>query len=226
VKTVGYLFHRPEGTDGERGIYYNYLLASNGLFIEAENKLISARIPIANCEVRGLAPLEKKFILTYGSIPQRFFDLSLNMFLADTTREHYVAVVGDAGYHFYIPVQDKEGGTVIYELGDRVVLDLHSHTHMRAFFSTRANADEKGLKVYGGVGNLGGTPVVKLRLGVYGYYLPLSWRDVFDGCLVGAVENEGKEVIGEDELQSVAGESAGGLPHHRSWLWGDWWFRR
>jgi len=226
MKPVGYLFHRPEGLDGERGIYYNYVLASNGLFIEAENELISARIPIADCEVRGLAPLETKFILTYGSIPQRFFDLSLNMFLADTTREHYVAVVGDAGYHFYIPVQDKEGGAVTYEFGDRVVLDLHSHPLMRAFFSTRDDEDEKGLKAYGVVGNLGGTPVVKLRLGVYGYYLPLSWRDVFDGCLVGAVENEGKEVIGEDELQSVAGESAGGLPHHRSWLWGDWWLRR
>ena len=204
MKPVAYLLNRPEGLDGERGIYYSYVLASNGLFIEAENKLIAARIPVAICEVRGLAPLETKFILTYGSIPQRFFDLSLNMFLADTTREHYVAVVGDAGYRFYIPVQDKEGGNVVYELGNRVVLDLHSHAQMRAFFSLKDNEDEKGLKVYGVVGNLGSTPVVKLRLGVYGYYLPLSWRDVFDGDLIGATENEEKEVIVEDGLQSIA----------------------
>ncbi|NVM57465.1 MAG: hypothetical protein HWN51_05035, partial [Desulfobacterales bacterium] len=87
IKSVGYLFHRPEGLEGERGIYYNYVLAANGLFIEAENKLIAARIPVADCEVRGLAPLEKKWTLTYGSIPQRFFALSLDMFLADPTRE-------------------------------------------------------------------------------------------------------------------------------------------
>ena len=223
MKPVGYLFHRQEGLDGERGLYYNYVLASNGLFIEAENKLIAARIPIADCDVRGLAPLEMKFTLTYGSIPQRFFDLSLGMFLADTTREHYVAVVGDAGYHFYIPLQDKEGGGVTYEFGERVVLDLHSHATMRPFFSSKDNEDEKGLKVYGVVGNLAGTPVVRLRLGVYGYYLPLSWQDVFDGCLVGALENEEeKEVIGANELQSIAGEFAGGLPPYSSWLWRDW----
>lgn len=223
MKPVGYLFHRQEGLEGERGLYYNYVLASNGLFIEAENKLIAAQIPIAECNVRGLAPLETKVILTYGSIPQRFFDLSLNMFLADTTREHYVAVVGDAGYHFYIPLQDKEGGTVVYEFGDHVVLDLHSHGTMRAFFSSKDNEDEKGMKLYGVVGNLGDTPVLKLRLGVYGYYLPLSWRDVFDGSLVGALENEEKkEVIGEDELQSIAGEFAGELPFHSSRLWRNW----
>lgn len=222
MNTVGYLCNRPEGLVGERGIYYNYVLSSNGLFIEAENKLIAARIPIADCEIRGLAPLETKFILTYGSIPQRFFDLSLNMFLADPTREHYAAVVGKAGYHFYIPVQDKEGGNVNYEVGDYVVLELHSHAHMSAFFSTKDNDDEKGLKVYGVVGKLGGIPVVKLRLGIYGYYLSLSWRDVFDGCLVGAVENEEKEVLCENELQSVTCESARRLPHHGSWLWWDW----
>ena len=220
MKPVGYLIHRQESLDGERGIYYNYVLASNGLFIEAENKLIAAQILIAGCDVRGLAPLETKFALTYGSIPQRFFDLSLSLFLTDTTREHYVAVVGDAGYHFYIPVQDKEGGNVTYEFGERVVLDLHSHANMRANFSSKDNEDEKGLKVYGVVGSLEGTPVVRLRLGVYGYYLPLSWRDVFDGYLMGALENEEeKEVIDKYELQSIAGEFAGGLSPHSSWLW-------
>lgn len=222
MKPVGYLFNRPEGLDGEQGIYYNYVLASNGLFIEAENKLIAARIPIADCDIRGLAPLERKFILTYGSIPQRFFDLSLDMFLADTTREHYVAVVGDAGYHFYIPMQEKEGGSVTYERRESVVLELHSHHKMGAWFSTKDNEDEKGLKVYGVVGNLDKTPIVKLRLGVYGYYLTLSWRDVFDGCLVGANENEEKEVIGEDELQSIAGGLARGLSSLSCWLRGNW----
>ena len=115
-KPVGYLVNHPEGLVGERGLYYDYILASNGLFIEAESPLMSARIAVAECDIRGLAPIEPKLSLTYGSIPQRFFDLALNLFLADPSSEHYVAITGDAGYHFYIPVQDKSAGSVVYEV--------------------------------------------------------------------------------------------------------------
>lgn len=218
MKPVGYLIHRVNGTEGEPGLYYNYILASNGIFVDAENSLIAARIPIAGCDIRGLAPLGTKLRLTYGSIPQRFFDLALDRFLTDKTREHYVAVVGDAGYHFYIPVQDGEGGSVSYEVGDHVVLELHSHGEMTACFSLKDNEDEKGLKVYGVVGSLGKMPVIRLRLGIYGYFLPLSWRQVFDGFLNGATETEEKEVITEDELQNIA-EPSSGPPHHSRWLW-------
>ena len=58
---------------------------------------------LAECKVRGLVPLKTRISLLYGSIPRRFFDLALDMFLADRYREHYVAVVGKAGYHFHIP---------------------------------------------------------------------------------------------------------------------------
>lgn len=220
MKPVGYILNRKEGLEGERGLYYDYILAANGLFIEAENKLIEVRIPIAYCDIRGLAPLKMKFLLTFGSIPQRFFDLALNMFLADTSREHYVAVVGDAGYSFYVPEQEREGGKVVYECGDRVVLDLHSHGTMGAWFSNKDDQDDTGLKVYGVIGNLGKKPVVKLRLGVYGYYLPLAWREVFDGTLVGASEiQEETEVIGEDELQDIPEGLAAKFAHPFSRLW-------
>ena len=62
MNPVGYLIKRPDGLEGERGVYYDYVLASNGIFIEAEGKLIAARVPVAECEVRGLAPLEPKVV--------------------------------------------------------------------------------------------------------------------------------------------------------------------
>ncbi|GAH85370.1 unnamed protein product, partial [marine sediment metagenome] len=167
---VGYLMNHPGGISGERGIYYDYIFASNGIFIEAEGPLISARILVAECEIRGLAPIETKISLTYGSIPQRFFDLALNLFLADSSSEHYVAITGAAGYHFYIPVQDKSAGGVTYEVGASVVLEMHSHGHMGARFSSTDNVDETGLKLYGVVGKLNATPIVKLKIGVYGYF--------------------------------------------------------
>ncbi|MBA7689611.1 MAG: hypothetical protein GH143_01730 [Calditrichaeota bacterium] len=200
MKPVGYLMKHPDGLSGETGLYYNYILASNGLFIEAESPLIDARIPVTECEVRGLAPMETKVTLTYGSIPQRFWELALDTFLAEPDKEQYVGVTADAGYHFYLPVQDKNDGSVIYEFGNKVVLDIHSHGHMGAFFSTKDDEDEKGLKLYGVVGKLNATPVVKMRIGVYGYFKPLAWEDVFDGSLTGAVEFEEKEVITEGDV--------------------------
>ncbi|MCK4783124.1 MAG: hypothetical protein KAV87_05185 [Desulfobacteraceae bacterium] len=223
MKMVGYLFNRQEGLEGQRGIYYDYIVASNGIFIEAKNKLLEVRIPLAYCDIRGLAPLKMKLQLTYGSIPQWFFDRSLHTFLTDTAREHYVAIIGDAGYHFHVPIQEGEGDSVSYEKGNKVVLEMHSHGQMGAWFSHQDNEDETGLKVYGVVGQLDKTPVVKLRLGVYGYYIPLAWSEVFDGNLVGATEiEEGKEVKSIYELQSFTDGTATRLPNSGCGLWWHW----
>lgn len=198
-RPIGYLVNYPGGVSGERGWCFNYLLASNGLFIEAESPLITARLPVVECEVRGLAPLENKLVLTYGSIPQRFWDLALDAFLADPGRERYVAVTVKDGYHFYVPVQDQNGGSVTYEVGDNVVLELHSHGHMGAFFSYQDDRDEQGFKIYCVVGKLNTLiPVVRLRLGIYGYFMELSWKDVFDGALTGVKYAE-EEVWQEPE---------------------------
>lgn len=224
MKPVGYLVKYPDGLSGERGLFYNYILASNGLFVEAENPIIAARIPAAECEVRGLAPMETTITLTYGSIPQRFWDLALDVFLADPDKEHYIAVTADAGYDFYVPVQDGSSGGVTYEVGEKVVLDIHSHGCMGAGFSRTDNEDETGLKLYGVVGNLDAIPVVKLRIGVYGYFKTLAWGEVFDGSLAGAVEFEEKEVITGDDVccdpkkHGVRMEDTGGRMWWNRWL--------
>jgi len=222
-KPVGYLVNHQEGLSGERGLYYDYIIASNGIFIEAESPLIAARIPVAECEIRGLAPIETKVSLTYGSIPQRFFDLALDLFLADSSFEHYVAIVGDAGYHFYIPVQDKSAGGVVYEVSTSVILEIHSHGHMGARFSSTDNIDETGLKLYGVVGKLNATPIVKLRIGVYGYFKELSWSEVFDGSLAGALEYEREEVLCEDDVQDLFETHARGEKDSGRWMW---WYRK
>ncbi|MBI2851278.1 MAG: hypothetical protein HYX80_09640 [Chloroflexi bacterium] len=227
MRMVGYLINYPDGLSGERGVYYDYILAANGLFIEASNPMLTARIPVAGCEVRGLAPMKAKIALTYGSIPQHFFDQALDTFLAAPDREQYVAVTAAAGYHFCIPVQDKGEASVVYEVGDSVVLDIHSHGHMPAFFSQQQDdKDETGLKLYAVVGRLNATPVVKLRVGVYGYFRGLAWHDVFDGSLVGAVESEAEEVKTEGDLHRIAEADAPAVQNHSGWLRWDRCFRR
>jgi len=183
---VGYLVKRPDGLYGARGLYYDYILAENGVWIEAEGKLLAARVPVVHGQFRGLAPLEPKLVLRYGLVPQRFFDLALSAMLTDITKEHYVAVTWNDGYHFYVPEQERHGGGVKYEVGDQVIIDLHSHGAMTAWFSTTDNRDEQGLKLYGVVGKLDITPEVRLRVGVYGSFHPVSWGEVFEGSLFGA----------------------------------------
>ena len=218
-KPVGYLVNHQEGLSGERGLYYDYIIASNGVFIDAKGPLMDARIPVEYCVIRGLAPIETKVSLTYGSIPQRFFDLALDLFLSDISSEHYVAIVGDAGYHFYTPVQDKSAGGVVYEVGSSVILEMHSHGCMGAGFSGTDNLDETGMKLYGVVGKLDATPIVKLRVGVYGYFHELFWKDVFDGALAGAAEYEEEEVISKSEVQGLAEVHGRGFKNLARRLW-------
>jgi len=60
------------------------------------------------------------------------------------------------------------------------VLDLHSHTgSMPARFSPIDDFDEKGFSLYGVVADLRQLfPTVELRLGVYGYMLPIQREEV------------------------------------------------
>lgn len=222
---AGYLINEPGGLRGERGIGYSYILAGNGLFIEAENRFIAARIPVAECLVRGLAPLERQLRLIYGSIPQRFWDLALNAFLANPTIEEYAAIRAGQGYEFYLPRQDQYPGRVTYEVPEDVVLELHSHPDIPAAFSPIDNTDEQGLKIFGVVGRLDKTPIVNLRLGVYGYFEILSWKEVFDGELNGAAEFEQEEVIEESDVHHQAGPHGQQMEYISDWLRRNWWNR-
>ena len=226
MNRVGYLVNHKRGIEGERGIFYDYILASNGLFIEARGKMIAARVPVADAEVRGLAHLEPKVELCYGRIPQRFFDLAVSAMMVDTSRERYMGVAWDYGYQLYVPEQETTGASVQYSVGSDVVLDLHSHGNMGAFFSGTDNQDEQGLRLYAVVGKLNETPVVKLRAGVYGYFYPLRWNDVFEGNLTDIVEFEKEEVTAESELPSLDAPDPGHIGHRSGWLWWHRWLRR
>lgn len=255
MNPVGYLVKHRDGLYGERGLYYDYVLSANGIFVEAEGPLIAARVPVAYADIRGLAPLEPVVVLRNGLIPQHHFDLALSAMLADKQSERYLAVVWNDGYHLSVPEQAarKEdlldgvndghgsGGGVAYLNPDKVILDLHSHGTLSSFFSPEDNRDEQGLKLYGVVGKLDKTPQLLLRVGVYGYHYTISWNDIFSGTLSGVTEEPdlevlldeeaaekifGKEGLSEHELHSdIVGQHV--CPENRgSWLRWDRWFRR
>jgi len=181
VKPVGYLLNKGEGPRGEPGLFYDYILASNGLFIRAENPLIKAAVSISPVEVRGLKPLEERIELVHGKIPRRLYDLSLSVLVAGSDREQYLAITWEDGYRLRLPEQQRNSASVTYESLPSRVMDIHSHGGMEAFFSYTDNTDEQGLRLYMVVGRLDTLlPEVQIRLGIYGYFAPLSIEEIFD----------------------------------------------
>jgi PRTRC genetic system protein A len=181
MKAVGYLLNTSQGISGEAGLYYDYLTGTNGVFITAKNMFLSGMVQVVGGEIRGLLPVAPGLLLAHGPVPQRIFDLALDVMLIDPAKERYVGIVWADGYHLYIPEQEASAASVTYPVGTNVIIDLHSHAGMKAFFSGMDDKDEQGLKVYGVIGTLNRMPSLKLRLGVYGYFHPLSYLDVFEG---------------------------------------------
>ena len=181
MRPAGYLVNKEEGLDGEPGLFYDYILAQNGLFIQAQNPLISGLICISPVNVRGLYPLTEKIQLAHGKIPRRLYDLSLSLLMASSDREQYLAITWENEYRLKIPAQERRPASVKYESLPSSVMDIHSHGRMKAWFSSDDNMDEQGMRLYMVVGRLDTLlPEVEIRLGVYGYFIRLYLEEVFD----------------------------------------------
>lgn len=182
---VDYLIAR-DGLPSPRGMAYDYLVGGDGLFVAARNRFLDVRVPIAPAAVRGLPPLYAALTLRRGRLPESLWDQILG-FARDASefhRELYLAVTwdDDGGYRLVLPHQRPRADRVIYRPVPDTVLAIHSHHVLPAFFSVTDDADEQGLGLYGVLGRLDrDRPEVALRVGIYGYRMPVPWEDVFAG---------------------------------------------
>jgi PRTRC genetic system protein A len=180
MKPAGYLINTREGLAGEPGLFYDYVLAGNGLFVRARSPLLEATVNIAPAEVRGLSPLEERVRLPRGKIPRSLYELALSILLGDRYHERYLAVTWEGEYRLRVPPQDRDSCGVEYEVLPNTVLDIHSHGTMSAFFSATDDRDEQGLRLYMVVGRLDTLlPEVEIRVGVYGYFAQVKREEVF-----------------------------------------------
>ncbi len=180
---IGYLVNHKDGLTGGQGIGYDYVLGVGGLYVQSESAHLTARIRVAPCEVRGLAPVAEKVELARGPIPAALFELGLRWFLDDPDTERFFAIRWDGGaYRLVVPPQEGTATSLEYTPPAGVVAEFHSHGTSRAFFSTTDNKDEQGFRIYGVVGRLNKyRPELSLRVGVYGHFAPADWSQVFDG---------------------------------------------
>jgi PRTRC genetic system protein A len=186
---VTYCVHRQAPLPPNNALGYQYVLAAAGVYLRAENRYFDVLLPIAPCPIRGLAPLEPHFVLKVPRLPGRL--------LAAVLSDAHQARRPDGGlnealYHFHHdgagvrvvkPVQRATAAGVIGAEGNpsSVILDLHSHGNMGAFWSGTDDGDEQGFRAYGVVGRVDTKPEIRLRLGVYGYWFPIPVSLLFGG---------------------------------------------
>ena len=184
---MGYLVNHDDGLAGTQGIGYDYVLGLDGLYVQSENAHLTARMLVAPCEVRGLAPVAEKVALTHGPIPAGLFELGLRWFRDDPDTERYFAVRRDGNtYRLVVPPQAGTATSLAYRPPAGVVAEFHSHGRSRAFFSKTDDDDEQGFRVYGVVGRLDTPlPELSLRVGIYGHFAPVEWSQVFGGSAPG-----------------------------------------
>ncbi len=192
---VGYLINHTAGLASVQGIGYDYVLGSGGVYVQSRSAHLTARVPVASCVVRGLAPVAEKAQLVHGPIPAPLFELGLRWFQDAPDTKRFFAVGWDGrAYRLAVPPQAGTATSLAYVPPAGVVAEFHSHGSSRAFFSATDDRDEQGFRIYGVVGRLDtALPELSLRVGVYGHFAPLDWPQVFYG------PEPGVRLVGEHE---------------------------
>lgn len=182
---VGYLTCRKDGLTGTQGAGYDYIVAGNGLFVQAANELLTVRTLMAPARVRGLLEVEPKAEPAHGRIPAKLFKLGLLWMKIDPQTERFFAIRWNGKeYGLEMPEQIGTPASLAYESNQPggTIAEFHSHGRLPAFFSSTDDRDEQGFRVYGVVGKTErDRPELTLRTGIYGHHAPAFWTDIFEG---------------------------------------------
>jgi hypothetical protein len=60
------------------------------------------------------------------------------------------------------------------------LIEVHSHGMMKAGFSKTDDREETGFRVYSVLGTVRHQPTIITRIGVYGYWFPISSRQIYE----------------------------------------------
>ena len=179
---VGYLVNHPGELSGQQGTGYDYVMAANGMFVQAESRDLTGRVRLSETAVRGLEPMTGRVHLPHGPIPRALLSQGIRWFGETPDRERYFLIRWqDDQYRYEIPQQVGGAASLSYEPAEGHVAEFHSHGGMGAFFSATDDRDEQAFRIYGVVGHLHQvTPRIALRLGIYGHFQELRLQDVFE----------------------------------------------
>lgn len=179
---------------------YEYILAANGVFLRAQNPHLTALIPVQSfpfTPIRGLCDLQPQITLHHPRLP---YDL-LTTTLADARTHrnpsgHLIEVLyfftleqAETPTHQFSVIKPAQTAGVAHVTHthtaltptDAILLELHTHGTMNAFWSGTDNRDEQGFCFYAVVGRLNQEhPTIRLRVGIYGYFWEVPLSTLFD----------------------------------------------
>lgn len=168
---------------------YDFVLAGNGLFKRGENRHLRVMQPLLRREFPGLEHAQRECVLKKGKIPARLVEeiVQASKQRPDGPRSEamFYILAGEEGYTWTRPERETAGaGSVQYERlrQDDVVMEIHSHHDMKAFFSGTDDADELGFRLYGVLGRVNAEWEIKIRVGLYGDRWDLPPFAVFTGA--------------------------------------------
>lgn len=188
---------------------YDYVFAGNGIFLRAGNAHFTAQLCLhtwATETVRGLPSLQPYLTLHHSRLPRTLLrdmvaDARTRRDSADHLQEALYRVVlqeHDSSSEFALDIPAQQTSAVSVTAAapiGPVVLELHSHGAMSAFWSATDDRDEGGLGFFGVLGHLDrDIPQIRLRVGVYGYWWDMPISTLFD------METSGGQAMTETEL--------------------------
>jgi PRTRC genetic system protein A len=167
---------------------YEYVLASNGVFVRAQRPEFEAQPLIGHVynPVRGLPELNPAVSMRTELVPAGLVAAMCLRAYKAAPREILFYLAQRDGWKLRIPLQHQSAGSVIavnpFSGGVDTAIEVHSHHSMRAFFSSTDNKEEQvGFRIYAVLGRIDSEqPEIRVRVGIYGHFqeIPANW--VFD----------------------------------------------
>jgi PRTRC genetic system protein A len=185
IGLVGYRYSQPLHKPGKDHLY-TYITAANGLFIYAKRQGLEVLLPLETFRepIRGIEPLEPMLRLPWR-VPFALLNRMVSLSRRAMPNEALFYLDYTFGWKLRIPGQMAGRSMVKPEDDypeDAVLIEIHSHNSMDAFFSETDNRDETGFRIYGVLGKINtDRPEIRLRVGVYGQHVPVRVKDIFGG---------------------------------------------
>ena len=167
-----------------------YIIANKGLYLEALSRALHLRVLIqAHPYPLPYGDVNEIVQLRHGAIPNDLFEQFLSEARKNPRIEHAgLIMLNDANEYVYVQpdIVSKGVGHVSYHMvdADSVVIDMHTHGHADAYFSSRDNlSDSSGIWMSLVLGSMHkATPSHAFRScvwGIYNKYNCLPWNSAW-----------------------------------------------
>ena len=163
---------------------YTYIMAGNGIFLQAKREGLHVLIPVSNSKIAGL-PMLTPFVRLSSCVPKNLLFTALELSRQNFPNEMLFWFNLNDRWSMDVPQQLMRRASVVPfdnldARGTSALIDLHSHGSLSPFFSPIDDKDEQGFRIYAVIGELDRLPKLCVRVGVYGHYFDIPAATLFE----------------------------------------------